>query len=175
MDGNWDILIKAGGGAIAAALVALALRPARMEARREGGRRIVEAGGGMKIVSAAMIAIAGLLAVAVVAFPPDEPGEAPYAYGVLAMAVLFGGMFFYLLLVFRISYDDNFIHVNTLFHRNRRVAWTSVTAVEYSKTWQGWRFQTSEGMRFWIYPYLAGHAGLLQQADDRIRNAERRR
>ncbi|MDH3230115.1 MAG: hypothetical protein OEN55_10010 [Alphaproteobacteria bacterium] len=171
MEGNWDILIKAGGGAVAAVLIALAVRPARMNARSEGGLRIVEPGGGMKIVSAVMIAIAGLLALAVVAFPPDEPGEAPYAYGVLAMAVLFGGMFLYLLFVFRIAYDDNFIHVNSLFHRNRRVAWTSVTAVEYSQTWQGWRVESSEGVRFWVYPYLAGHAEFLQRVDDRIREA----
>ena len=105
---------------------------------------------------------------------PDEPGEAPYAYGVMAMAVLFGGMFFYLLFVFRISYDDNFIHVSTLFHRNRRVAWTTVTAAEYSQAWQGWRVRTSEGVRFWVYPYLAGHAEFLQRADDEIGKAERR-
>lgn len=172
MSGSEDIafIVGAGviGGAIAYILKAFVFRGGRSGARGKDGRQIVEPGIGLKIVSAVMIVIVCAMFVVLAAFWPSDPGDVPYAAGVLVMFGLLGGMFLYILFVFRISYDDELIHVNTLIHRNRQVRWTSVVAVDHSETWDGWRIRTSDGVRFWVYSYLTGHAEFLQTAEDKI-------
>lgn len=162
------VAINVGAATLGAILIALAARPARDDTRGEGGLRIVEVGAGMKFVSAVVLVIAGTMFVALTIFWPDDPEDMPYAVAVLAILVLVGSSFSYLLFVFRISYDDNFIHVNTLIHRNRRIPWTSVVAVDYSELWLGWRIRTSAGVRFWVYSYHAGYTEFLQTVENRI-------
>lgn len=82
-------------------------------------------------------------------------------------------MFFYLAFVFRIAYDDNFIHLRTLRHWKRRIPWDAVRSVEYRPGWQAWHVKTEGAGTIWVYHYQSGHAEFLELARQKIARAAR--
>ena len=170
---DWtEIAVKVGGGALTLAITAWVLRPARGRARREAGLRYVEYAAAFKPLFVVMAAIVVGVGWALATHATFKPDDMKYAIGLGVAAVLILGMFFYIAFVYRIAYDDNFIHLRTLRHWNRRIPWDAVRNVEYRAAWQAWHVKTADSGTIWIYQHLSGHAEFLEMAADKIsRNA----
>jgi len=173
MDDWIDIAVKVGGGALTLAITAWVLRPARGRAWREAGLRHVEYAPAFKGLFVVMTAVVVGVGWALATHARFEPDDLKYAVGLGAAAVLILGMFFYVGFVYRIAWDDNFIHLRTLRHWGRRIPWDAVRAVEYRDVWQAWHVKTADAGTIWIYHYQSGHSEFLEMAADKISQAAR--
>ena len=172
---DWiDILIKAGGGAVTLALITWVLRPARGGARREAGLRHVEYAPAFKALFVLMAGIVVFVGWALVAHGSFGPGDMKYAVGLGVAGALIIGMFGYMAFVFRIAWDDNFIHLRTLRHWGRRIPWDAVRSVGYRRIWQAWHVRTVDAGTIWIYPFQSGHGEFLEMAKGKASRAVRR-
>jgi hypothetical protein len=174
MDGWIDIAVKVGGGAVTLAITAWVLRPARGRARREAGLRHVEYAPAFKALFVVMTAIVVGVGWALATHATFGPDDTKYAVGLGVGAAVILAMFFYIGFVYRIAYDDNFIHLRTLRHWGRRIPWDAVRKVEYRSGWQAWHVKTADAGTIWIYQHLSGHAEFLELAGDKISRAARR-
>jgi len=172
MEGWIDIVVKAGGGAVTLALIAWILRPASLRGRREGGLRIVEYAPAFKALFVLMAGLIGFVGWVMATRGTIGRDDTPYVAGLGIAGVLIVGMFAYIAFVYRISWDDNFIHLRTLRHWGRGIPWDAVRSVTYSDAWQAWLVKAAGAGTIWIYRYQRGHGEFLEMAEDRIsRNA----
>lgn len=170
---DWiDIAVKAGGGAVTLALIAWILRPASLRGRREGGLRYVEYAPAFKALFVLMAGLVGFVGWALAAHGAIGPDDAPYVVGLGVGGALIMGLFGYMAFVYRIAWDDNFVHLRTLRHWGRRIPWDAVRSVAYSDMWQAWLVKTAGSGTIWIYRYQRGHGEFLEMAEARAtRNA----
>lgn len=152
---------------VTASLIDRLLKSTRLEARLEGGRRIVAVNLGVKLLAA--LFPAGPLGALFLVFLYGDDGQPLIIFGIIGAFLLLAATLVYMALLTHLEFDDNYIYFSSPFYRNRRIPWSSVTRGWYSAALTTYYVDTKEIGKIRISAMQHGWAEFLRLAGRKLR------
>ena len=141
----------------------------RGEALAEGGRSVVTANMGLKLLAGLFPALPLGLIYAAVRYGDD--GQPVLVYGVIGLFTLVAGALVYMVLLTRLEFDDHYIYFSSPLYRDRQIPWSSVTGGGYSARMNSYHVDTEEIGRIHVSPLQHGWVDFLRMAGGKIKES----